>query len=95
MAKTHLQPGMSNIIAIHANGKEFALSADERRIITFLAAGYTNVDIARQFSVDASTISRRTARILEKLGVANKLELILFAIHYGIVTRLKERQAYG
>jgi DNA-binding NarL/FixJ family response regulator len=76
-------------IAVKVDGKEFTLSAVELRVIALIVAGYTYEDMARQFSLNASTISRRTSRILAKLGVANKLELALFAIDHGIVTPFK------
>lgn len=66
-------------------GRDLMLSADERRIIASIVAGYSKKDIAREFSLSESTIYRRTAHIIEKLGVANKFELMLFAIYRGIV----------
>jgi len=73
---------------IRVDGREFALSDDERRLILLTVAGYTNQDVARQFSLNASTVSRRTARLLRKLSLANKLELVLFAFHYGIINMI-------
>jgi DNA-binding CsgD family transcriptional regulator len=85
MAKTQTTLAEAEDMAIHGGGKELILSAEEYRIVALILAGYTYQEMARQFSLAASTVSRRAGRILAKLGVANKLELVLFAIHYGIV----------
>ena len=85
MAKRHSQLGRAKSVAVRAGGRDFTLSPDERRIILFIMGGHTYTDMARRFSLAASTISRRTSRLLGKLGLANKLELVLFAMHSGIV----------
>jgi DNA-binding NarL/FixJ family response regulator len=86
-----MQAGTERVkgVAIRVDGKEFTLSALELRVIALVVAGYNYQDMARQFSLNASTISRRTSRILHKLGVANRLELVLFAIQHGLVAPVK------
>jgi DNA-binding NarL/FixJ family response regulator len=56
------------------------LSPEDLRIIALVAAGYSNRNIARHFSLSESSVYRRVARISDKLEVSNKLELVLFAI---------------
>jgi len=67
------------------DGADVALSTEERRLVELIVAGYTNEDMARHFSRSESTIHRRTARVLSKLDVTNKFELVLFAISRRIV----------
>ena len=93
MAKRHAQLTVAKTFADPAEGRDFMLSPEERRIIKSIVAGYTYADIARQFSLGASTISRRTGRLLGKLGVANKLELVFFAINHGIVRDMHKGRA--
>lgn len=66
------------------SGEDFTLSPDERQIITFIVSGYSNKDMARHFALSESALYRRIVRIIGKLGVSNKLELVLFAINQGI-----------
>jgi DNA-binding CsgD family transcriptional regulator len=66
-------------------GEKFTLSPAEHRMVELIVAGYTNEDMARRFSRSRNTIYRRIVVILGKLGVANKLELALFAINHRIV----------
>ena len=53
---------------------------EEQQIVALVMTGYSNKEIALQFSVCESTIYRRIDRLSRKLGVHNKLELLLFAI---------------
>ena len=62
-----------------ADGADFTLSAEERRMIAMVAAGCTNKEMARHFALSESTIYRRTVRIFGKVGAANKFELLLIA----------------
>ena len=67
-----------------ADGVDAALSAEEYRMAELIVAGYTDADLASLFSLTEATIHDRTARIFAKLGVSNKLELVLFAISYRV-----------
>jgi len=68
----------------HADSGDFDLSSEERRLIALVAAGYSNKEMARHFALSESTIYRRAARILGKVGAVNRFELVLVAIFYGI-----------
>jgi DNA-binding CsgD family transcriptional regulator len=75
-------------------GEQFTLSRAEHRMVELIVAGYTNQDMARRFSLCRNTIYRRIVVLLGKLGVANKLELVLFAISHRIIagTRTEHRE---
>ena len=60
------------------------LGARDRRIVALVMTGHNNKEIALDFSVSESTIYVRIGRISRKLGVRNKLELLLFAISHQI-----------
>jgi len=67
-------------------GREgLALSSQEIHIITHIVSGCTNQEMALHFCSSEATIYRRTLRIIEKLGVANKLELVLYALSQRVV----------
>jgi DNA-binding NarL/FixJ family response regulator len=74
------QPGSGR----QADGVDAALSAEEYQMAELIVAGYTDADLASLFSLTEATIHDRTARIFAKLGVSNKLELVLFAISYRV-----------
>jgi DNA-binding NarL/FixJ family response regulator len=72
----------------HADQEDSSISAEERLIITLIVVGYSNRRIARHLSLSESTICRRVARILGKLGVDNRFELVLYVIDKRIVDLL-------
>ena len=52
------------------------------RIVAAVVQGATNKDISRQFGLRESTVKNHLTHIFDKLGVANRLELALFAVHH-------------
>jgi len=66
-------------------GEGLVLSSEEFQIITLIISGYSNQEMARHFCFSEATIHQRTLHIIEKLGVANKLELVLYALSLRVV----------
>ncbi len=62
--------------------RTFGLTPREREIVSAIVAGYTNKDIAQQFSISEQTVKHHLSNIFDKLGVSNRLELALFAVHH-------------
>ena len=56
------------------------LSDREYQVLRLIASGKTVGDIAEQLSLSVKTISSYRARILEKMGMSNNAELMLYAI---------------
>src|SRR3954462_10703194 len=52
------------------------------QIISALIEGASNADIARQFSISATTVKYHLSHMFEKAGVSNRLELALFAVQH-------------
>jgi two-component system, NarL family, nitrate/nitrite response regulator NarL len=70
----------------HAPDRQFGLTRRELEIVTTVATGLTNKDIARRFSLSEETVKHHLTKIFSKLGVANRVELALFAINEQLVT---------
>jgi DNA-binding NarL/FixJ family response regulator len=62
--------------------RAFALTARELEIVSAVAGGYTNRQMAEKFSIAEDTIKHHLTSIFDKTGVSNRLELALFAIHH-------------
>jgi DNA-binding NarL/FixJ family response regulator len=62
--------------------RAFALTARELEIVSGVAAGYTNRQMAQKFGVAEDTIKHHLTSIFDKTGVSSRLELALFAIHH-------------
>jgi two-component system nitrate/nitrite response regulator NarL len=71
-----------------AERKTFGLTPRERQVIDRVVAGYTNKDIAKEFSISEQTVKHHLTNIFDKLGVSNRLELVLFSITHNLVDRL-------
>ena len=68
-------------------GKTFNLTAREREILTAVVEGRTNREIAGQFSISEQTVKHHVTHIFDKVGVYNRLELAIFALHHRLVGR--------
>jgi two-component system, NarL family, nitrate/nitrite response regulator NarL len=65
--------------------KNFSLTQRELKIVAAVAAGATNKEIAQNFSISVQTVKHHITNIFDKLGVYNRLELTLFAIHHRLI----------
>jgi two-component system nitrate/nitrite response regulator NarL len=64
--------------------RQFGLTARERQIVGAILEGLSNGDIAVQYSISENTVKHHLTNIFDKLGVSNRLELALFALHHRI-----------
>jgi DNA-binding NarL/FixJ family response regulator len=60
------------------------LSHREYQVFRLLAAGRSVGEIAEQLVLSSNTVSTYRARILEKTGVRNDVELALYAVREGL-----------
>jgi DNA-binding NarL/FixJ family response regulator len=67
--------------------KTFGLTPRELEIVSAIVSGHSNRHIAERMSISEATIKHHLTNIFDKLGVYNRLELALFAIHHGLVRR--------
>ncbi|MDG4829507.1 response regulator transcription factor [Solwaraspora sp. WMMD1047] len=86
---TYVSPTLASILLDSASrrqaGPRLALTARERQVLSLLAAGERDVDIARALSVSVRTIRSHLDRIREKTGRRRRPELTRLAIEEGIV----------
>jgi DNA-binding NarL/FixJ family response regulator len=66
--------------------RNFGLSSREIDVIALIVAGYTNKDLARKLGISENTAKHHLTNIFDKLGVSNRLELVLYAVDHGLVT---------
>jgi two-component system, NarL family, nitrate/nitrite response regulator NarL len=59
-----------------------ALSAREREIVGLIAQGFKNKDMAERLFISEQTVKNHLHNIFDKLGVSDRLELALYAIHH-------------
>jgi len=70
-----------------AAGRDFGISSREMQVVTHVVAGYTNKELGRKLGISEQTAKRHLTNIFDKLGVVNRLYLILFAIDHGLINK--------
>lgn len=71
--------------SLGAKGRERSpLSAREREIVGLVSQGYKNKEMAEKMFISEQTVKNHLHNIFDKLGVSDRLELALYAIHSGI-----------
>jgi two-component system, NarL family, nitrate/nitrite response regulator NarL len=60
------------------------LSTREREIVQHVAQGYKNKEMAEKMFISEQTVKNHLHNIFDKLGVSDRLELALYAIHKGL-----------
>jgi two-component system, NarL family, nitrate/nitrite response regulator NarL len=61
---------------------DFGLTARERQIVSAVVDAYQNKEIAEKFAISEKTVKHHLTNIFNKVGVSNRLELALFAVHH-------------
>lgn len=61
------------------------LTARERQVLTLVAEGLANREIAERLTVSLSTVQTHYAHIVEKLNLHNRAALVKYAIRHGLI----------
>ena len=65
------------------NAIESPLSSRERQILSLIASGYINKQVADEFGISEHTIKNHMTHILEKLDVCDRTHAVVLAIQNG------------
>ena len=68
-----------------ASDVETCLSEREHQVLTFIAQGWTNQEIAERLVISATTVKTHVQHILEKLGVSDRTQAAVYAVRSGLV----------
>lgn len=66
--------------------ESLGISGREMAVLTELAAGYSNKEIARRLDVSPNTIKTHVARLFEKLGARRRTDAIARARELGLLS---------
>ena len=62
------------------------LSRREKEVLRLIAQGYTNQEIAERIFLSIKTVETYKARMMEKLSVTSRAELVRYALQRGLLT---------
>src|SRR3984885_4775724 len=81
---TALEGGNTSSSSSGKGRERSPLSAREREIVALVAQGYKNKEMAEKMFISEQTVKNHLHNIFDKLGVSDRLELALYAIHKGL-----------
>ena len=61
------------------------LSEREREVLSWLAKGYSNKEVAQQLFISVKTVEAHKSNLMEKLGLKTRPELIKYALQKGLL----------
>ena len=62
-----------------------SLSQREVEVLRLIAQGFTNQEIADKLFISVKTVETYKARLMEKIQLASRAELVRFALHHGLL----------
>ena len=79
---------MPNVAPLSVDAGEMRgdLNPLQQRIVTLTISGYSGQEIAKRLRVSVRVAKRHLSRVCDKLHVSNPLELVLYALHYQLVS---------
>jgi DNA-binding NarL/FixJ family response regulator len=84
------EPSLSLLMTrIFGQGKQetpqYHLTEREQEVIRALALGKSNKEIAVRLGIREQTVKNHISHILEKLGLEDRLQIVVFAARYGLI----------
>ncbi len=62
------------------------LSAREREVLELIAKGHTNKEVADKLALSVKTVEAYRARLMDKLSLRTRAELVRYALEHGLLT---------
>ncbi len=79
--------------AAHERAESDPLSEREHEVLRLLALGHTNQEIAKELYISVRTAESHRARIMQKLHLSSRAELVRYALASGVLELERARSA--
>lgn len=73
------------------DGPTGPLTEHERRVLALAAEGYTSAEIGRKLFLSPKTVDTYRSRVMRKLGLGSRPELVRFAVRAGLLRAHSDR----
>jgi len=83
--ETVLDPTVSRPAALKGE-RTHALTPRELQVLQLICDGHSNREIAKKLDLSANTVAVHRANIMNALDIHKTAELVVYAIHHGLVT---------
>jgi len=70
----------SPVLSVTNSRGDVLLTQRENQVVTLVAEGLGNREIASQLKITENTVKKSLLRIFDKLGISNRVELVLYAL---------------
>jgi DNA-binding NarL/FixJ family response regulator len=84
--ETVLDPGVAQQAGALKGERGHGLTPRELEVLQLICDGLSNRDIAKSLSLSPNTVAVHRANIMSALGIHKTAELVVYAIHHGLVT---------
>lgn len=93
---TYLEPSLAGDVVQEALGRKArsgdasakdSLSDREREVLCLVAQGHTNQQVAERLSLSVKTVETYRARLMTKLGLRTRADLVRYALSVGLLTQ--------
>ncbi len=82
---SYIDPELGGALAKLEADPVDGLSARERELLRLLALGHTNREIGERLYLSVRAIEVNRAKLMEKLGIESRPDLVRFAIAHGVI----------
>jgi DNA-binding NarL/FixJ family response regulator len=73
---------VAGVRVLSASGEKL-LTSREEQVVALVADGLSNRHVASELGLSEHTVKKYLFRIFEKLGISNRVELVLYAMSHG------------